>query len=322
MIFNQMSRRSFLGAMGGAVALAAAGPARAFAQADATPVSVGESIEHPTGANEVVIRIAAVGGFVPVDISLSQFPQFSLFGDGVAVTTGPMIDIFPPPALPNVRQVRLSEAGIQQVLGAATEAGLLAGDASYDNTRVTDLPTTTFTVNAAGKTTTVSAYALGFDDDPNWTDAEREAIGKLVEFANKTFDLASWIDPANLLSADEAYPITRLQIVAREVMPTEGTPSPGDEELVQEPIDWPLAVSIADATPATGLIGPEDPTRCGILEGEDAATLLAAAAQANTLTPWVSGDTSYILTFRPLLPDETGCPPQSGVPGATPVAAG
>jgi hypothetical protein len=218
--------------------------------------------------------------------------------------------------------MRLSEAGIQQVLGAATEAGLLAGDASYDNTMVTDLPTTIFTVHAGGKTTTVSAYALGFDADPRWTDAEREAIGKLVDFANKTFDLASWIDPANILSPDEAYPITRLQIVARKVEVINGTPYPGDEELVQEPITWPLAMPIADATPATGLIGPEDPTRCGILEGEDAATLLAAAAQANTLTPWVSGDTSYFLTFRPLLPDETGCPPQSGVPGATPVAAG
>jgi hypothetical protein len=47
--------------------------------------------------------------------------------------------------------------------------------------------------------------------------------------------------------------------------------------------------------------------RCGTVTGEDAASLLGLAEQANQLTPWTSDGTSYALLFRPLLPDESDC---------------
>jgi len=48
-------------------------------------------------------------------------------------------------------------------------------------------------------------------------------------------------------------------------------------------------------------------TRCGVVAGEDLTTLLAAAGDANALTPWTSGGTQYHLILRPLVPDEHGC---------------
>ncbi len=55
-------------------------------------------------------------------------PSFTLYGDGRAIVQGPITMEYPGPALPNLRQVRLTEAGVQAVLAAAQSAGLLDGD--------------------------------------------------------------------------------------------------------------------------------------------------------------------------------------------------
>jgi hypothetical protein len=82
-------------------------------------------------------------------------------------------------------------------------------------------------------------------------------------------------------------------------------PYQGDAELPQDSIGWPLELPLdsfgepIDNAPAA--------TRCGVVTGEDVPTLLAAARNANALTPWTSGGTEYQLIFRPLLPDEISC---------------
>ncbi len=316
---ERFTRRSFLGLVGGTLAVAATAPMLALAQSDATPEASG-AIEHPTGADDLILRLEYVGGFVPAAFTISSLPQFSLYGDGRAIFTGPMIDIFPSPALPNLRQVVLTEAGIQQVLAAARDAGLLDGDKEYTNDMIADAATAVFTVNADGKTTTVSAYALGIADSPRWTEEERAAIAKLQEFATQALDVASWLDPANIASGDEEYPADRLQVLAEPIAPSTATPDTSDPIENQPPMDWPLSTPIAEALPITDLFGPDLNYSCGVITGADAATLLAAAQQANILTPWVSEGNSYILWFRPLLPDETGCPPSRPEGSATPEA--
>jgi hypothetical protein len=187
---------------------------------------------------------------------------------------------------------------------------------------IADASTTVFTVSAGGKTTTVSAYALGLADNPRWTEEERTAIAKLQEFAGQTFDVSFWLDPANIAAPDEAYPIDRLQVLAEPTTLPTGTPEAGaDPAENQPPMDWPLSTPIAEALPITDLFGPDLNFNCGVISGADAATLLTAAQQANVLTPWVSAGNSYILWFRPLLPDETGCPPSGPASGATPEAS-
>jgi hypothetical protein len=44
------------------------------------------------------------------------------------------------------------------------------------------------------------------------------------------------------------------------------------------------------------------------VEGADLDLLLTAAQKANQLSPWTSGDMTYTVILRPLLPDESGCP--------------
>src|SRR4029453_16084728 len=88
-------------------------------------------------------------------------------------------------------------------------------------------------------------------------------------------------------------------------MPVSVLPYQGDPEPPQDPIAWPLATSL-DGIGEKVANAPSE-TRCGVVSGEDLATLLAAAQDANALTPWTSGGTEYHLIFRPLLPDEHTC---------------
>jgi hypothetical protein len=322
MVSQRVSRRTFFRLTGGALAAAAAtsGLTRVQAHICGAPPPE-EAIEHPTGADEVILRVEAGGGLFPQAMALSQIPRFSLLGDGRAISGGPVITIYPAPALPNLRQIRLTETGIQEVLAAAAKAGLLDGDKSYANNTVSDAMTTVFRINANGRTTTVSAYALGWgEDDPKWTAEERAAMAKLQDFLAYLSGVATWTDPARVASGDEPYPIEQLQVVAFQIDRSGATPDPNDPTQNQPPMDWPLSAPLSSFAVASDLLGPATNARCGVVTGDDANTVLQAAGQANELTPWVSEDTSYRVSFRPLLPDESGCSRRGTEPAASPAA--
>lgn len=256
----------------------------------------GEAIAHPTAADELVLRIDVGGGFVPVEYNLAQIPGVSIYGDGRMIVTGPVIEIYPGPALPNLQVVQLTEDALQAILRAAGEAGLMDGDANYDYPCVTDLPSTTFTVVAEGRTSVVSAYALGFDDKTGTCDGvDTRARDDLVGFQSAIGDLASLV-PEGSIGAEEPYVPTEMRVY---VIPYRGEP-----ELPQQPVEWPVAGSLDRFGQPIDAI---DGGRCGVVGGDDLPALLEAAAGANQLTPWTSEGSEHGLIFRPLLPDEHGC---------------
>jgi hypothetical protein len=330
-------------------------------------------IAHPAGAADLVLRVDVGGGFVPAQYHLRQLPSFSLFGDGTVITLGPQIEIYPGPALPNVLARSIDEDGIQAILRAADEAGLLGPDADYDHACVADLPTTTFTVVAGGRTHVVSAYALGFDDgtstdpgappeDPSSEEPvssppdaagggapgstgsagtaqaappsvgssasdlpatasdtpttvpgtseggaapasacdlskeEQAARQALVDFQNRLYDLTSWL-PEGSVGPEGPFTPSALRVYVQDPAPA------GDPALHQEPVAWPLSPPLA----SFGAVDPATGFQCGTVASEDLDLLLRLAQGANELTPWTSEGREYGLTFRPLLPDESGC---------------
>jgi hypothetical protein len=257
-----------------------------------------KGIEHPTGADQLILRVANEGGFVPYEYTLGSTPFWSLFGDGTLIVPGPQIEIYPGPALPNLTATPLSEDGIQAILEAARDAGLMDGDANYGNQCIADAATTVFTTDADGQTSVVSAYALDVGEPAgtcgNGKDADARA--RLAEFQAKLTDLRSWL-PDGSLGTERPYDPTEMRVYV--------LPYQGDAELPQDPIEWPLEPPL-DAFGEPVQNAPAA-TRCGVVTGEDLATLLAAAKDANALTPWTSGGTDYQLIFRPLLPDEHAC---------------
>ena len=255
-------------------------------------------IEHPTGADQPILRVAYEGGFVPYEYTLGSTPFWSLFGDGTLIVPGPQIEIYPGPALPNLTATPVSEEGIQAILEAARDAGLMDGDANYGNQCIADAATTVFTTSAGGTTTVVSAYALDVGETAGTCGNEKDADAraKLAAFQAKLTDLRSWL-PNGSIGTERPYDPTQMRVYV--------LPYQGDAELPQEPIAWPLDPSLD----TFGEAAPDAPAdvRCGVVTGEDLTTLLEAAEGANALTPWTSGRTEYQLIFRPLLPDEHAC---------------
>ena len=259
------------------------------------------SIDHPLGRGDLVIRVELVGGFIGPSALVTRYPIVSIYGDGTAIAEGPVPMIYPGPALPNLQAAHVSEAGLQGLLGLAVADGLLGPDASYNGMGVADAATTAFTVVANGVRHRITAYALSeAANDAGLDAATAAARAGLRAFAAAVTDLRGTLG-SSAVGGDTPYVYTG---VALYVAP--GAPASGDSTLVETPIAWPFAMSLATfGEPAVGSLGA---TRCGVVTGSDLDTLRPLLARANQLTGWTSAGATYTITPRLLLPDETRCP--------------
>jgi hypothetical protein len=253
-------------------------------------------LDHPTGPGELVLRVESCCGFVPAEHALTEIAGFSLFGDGRVVVTGPQIEIYPGPALPNLLVRQIEEGGVQAVLRAARDAGLHGPDREYPVTTVADAATTTFTVAAEGDVHVTSVYALG-EEPEGASEEERRARRALYEFSQQLGGLERWL-PSGSVGGEQPYDFHALRVLVMPRFPE------GDEQLPQAEKAWPGAEPLA--TFGRPLDSQPD-IRCGVVGGEELRALLPLAREANQLTPWVSDGDRYHLVFRPLLPDESGC---------------
>jgi hypothetical protein len=256
-------------------------------------------ISYPTQADQVVLRIEQGGGFVTLQYNLTSIPLFSLFGDGLVVSPGAQIDIYPGPALPALTRERLSADAIQQLLQAAVDAGLNT-DRSYTDlgsVGIADAATTTFTLTIDGTTHTTEVYALNeLGPKPDGMSREEyQARRDLSAFQAKATDL-SWL-PQDAISDQGSYQPSALRLFASDYQ--------ADPNLTEPPIGWPLSTALS--TFGDPVQGGMSGIRCGVVAADAAATLLPLVEQANQLTPWTSEGTRYGILFRPLLPDESGC---------------
>jgi hypothetical protein len=256
--------------------------------------SGGSAIVHPTGSSDLVLRWEYVGGFVAPETLLGRIPAFSLYGDGRILTEGPQIEIYPGPALPNVLVRTVSEDGIQEILTAARDAGLANGDAFYPYPCIADAPDTRFTVVADGRTSVVTATALG-GRAGSCQGTDEDARARLFQLWTKLGDLAAWL-PGGSIGPEEPYVPNAFRIYVRPYVASE--PS-----LRQQPIRWPGSRLSGIGEPVDLVRG----VRCGVVVGSKASRIVAAAAAANQLTPWTSAGQDFGVIFRPLLPDESGC---------------
>lgn len=257
-------------------------------------------ISYPTGANDVVLRLRYVGGFVAPAAHLIDIPAISVYGDGTVVVPGPQIAIYPGPALPNLQRATVTPAGLQILLEAARDAGLLGPDAHYDLGGIMDASSAEFTVNADGRIHTISAYALMEGaNTPQGTDpAVAEARAKLANFQAQLGSLEALL--GSELGSWSSYEAGAVQLLVSAGAPDDG------QGLVQQPLAWPLTTPLA----AFGETLPAlmQGQRCGVVSGSDLDPLMPLLAKANALTPWTDGGASFGIAVRPLLPAEEGCP--------------
>jgi hypothetical protein len=272
---------------------------RAVAMALVASISVAcaSRVSTPPGSGRVtdplLLRIDTHGGLLPAGFALAHIPQFSLYADGLIVMEGAQIAMYPGPAMAPVFSMRVNAEGMRRISEAARRARLDGPNRTYELPIVADAGTTTFTFVEDGTRHVISAYALGMED-PSIPDDERKARAALLDLQTKLGNLSGWL-PEGSLSPEQPFEYQRLAVIVS----TEPV-----EQLEQPELTWPLDRPIAE------LAGPVNApmVSCFAVDGGDVAKLRPLVARANELTPWESGGTRYWLRFRPLLPDESGCP--------------
>lgn len=282
---------------GGATPSATTPPATSNPTPVITPTAAptGDVVVHPTGATDIILRYDVAGGFVPVEFFAAHVPAFTLYGDGTAVFVSQAVDTSMKQAQgagtnQPLRTLKLPESEIQALLlFALRDCGLALAKTEYTNQMVADAPTTTFTVNAEGDSKTVSAYALGFTNEPGPDTAILNALGRLAE---------------RLGNFDQNGSITSEPYVAKAFRATL-TWQQGGVQGVQISA-WPWEdLTVEDFT------FPADPNQLPqgihLITADQVAALNIAGAE-NGLNSgfWTQADDGriYSLSIRPLLPEE------------------
>jgi hypothetical protein len=268
----------------------------------------GSPLAHPTGG-EVVVQVRYEGGFVPPEHVFAAFPTFTLLGDGRVIVAGAQIDSYPGPALPAMLVRTLHGAGLQAVVREAMDSGQLDADAAWRGaaSNVADASDTVFTLNADGRSVTVSVYALGLYQEggpTDWLDdEERAAHQALAGLADRLQYLEGWL--ADSAWADAEWSAYRPETIGLLVRNVDGE-APDDSGIQRQERTWPLAVS-PETFGQPWLL--DEVGRCGTVTGGEAATWYHELSQASQLTRWIHDGHRYAVTPRLLLPGEASpCP--------------
>lgn len=268
-----------------------------------TPDDAGGPGGAGSGEYGLVLQVQHAGGFVPMGYDFRTVPALTVYGDGQAIVPGPVPEIYPGPALPNLQQVPPDAAGeepsarVAALVEAAEDAGLLATPPDYGMPNITDLPTTRVTLTVGDRVYEHAAYALGMegagvgddaDDvgayDDGLTDEQREARGRLSSFVQRAYELVG------VTGGEESYVPQAFAYFAYPAGEWGGDPA-----LEPVVVPWPLEASLAGAS------------SCAVADGEAGAALRAALAAASELTRFEQDGTAYEVFVRPLLPHETTC---------------
>ena len=298
------SRRA---ALAGAAALALT--ARAGLAQTATPVATAlpEPSPPPDPASTLVLRMQYHGGLMPTASTLMQMPIFSLYADGTIYGLGAQVAIYPPPALPPLTRMRISAAGVTELVERARTIGL-GTDHKLIDRQVADAPMTVFTFVDAGiaHTTISNIVGLGISPDPLWSKEDVALLQALNDLAALLGSAGVSLPAAQIVEREKLPDPERLQVIAVPVAPGEEPPL-GVPDVAQPVLAWPLSKPLTalgeDAAPSTLIPG----ARCGEVSGVEGVILVAALRMANQQSPWASDGQIWGLLVRPLLPDETAC---------------
>ena len=250
----------------------------------------GPTVTREFGPRELVLRIDVVPGMLPAATMFTRLPTVSVYGDGRVLTPAPTPAIYPGPALPTLQVQQITTADVRHLVDLASKAGVGSGQ-DLGTPAVADAPTTRFTLRTNTGVAMTTVIALGMVDDRSLSPSQRAGRAALRDLVAAVSDLRT-----TLGSLPAAVPFVPSGVVAV----AQDWTAPRDPSVpAPPPVDWP-----GPALPGT-YVGMG--LKCVTASGSSGAAVMAAAAHANALTPWMFDGDRWTLFLRPLLPDETGC---------------
>jgi hypothetical protein len=257
----------------------------------------------PADPDALVLRVEFTGGFVTPETTAGRLPVASVYGDGRVIVEGPVAAIYPGFAWPNVQVLDIGREGVQDLADRALAAGV-AETADLGMPPLADAASTRFTLVTDDGTHVREVYALSESaglPDSGLTAEQEDSRQELRDLFDAVTDLA-------LSEVGEPVPQPWTpEAVAGVVRPWTVPDDEVAQDLAPAPVAWP-------GPPLPGEpLGSFPDLSCVTATGEQAAAVIAAAQDANVLTPWLSPDgTRWSVLFRPLLPDESGCADLAG----------
>ena len=233
----------------------------------------------------VLLIVKDEGGFVPIEFIVGQGPRLVLLRDGTLIISGPQMEIFPQPLVPNYQSIKLGEEDMLFVLEELDALGFAEIESEVNDeaaNMVADASTTVTTFYNQDGPHTFSVYALGIGGQV--TDGRIPILANLVEY---------------LSQIGFSQPGTPFEWQALEVLA--GVPqAPAEPDFVNvQP--WPLDIGF-DEMADVGF-----GWRCASYTGEEAQTLFGLFESANQVTTWDDGGTEYSIRVRPLFPEQEPC---------------
>ena len=287
-----------------AVVLVAAcgGGAASPTPAPSSPVNPTPVIPVPSPADGSTywLRLTTFQAIPPVNL-FAVPPTATITGDGQHLVQGAVPAIYPGPLVMPLFGRQVSDAGRAQILAWADDLGLLSGKTDF--TGDGSLPggiTGQIELTVDGRLVALRGLPDAASSDPKA--GSPEAFGELWRrIANLPQTLPGERGP------EQPYTPTAYAILV-------GQPPAPQDGMTASLMDWPLE------TPLATFGGPvaNNSARCGLVEGEDAATLTPAFAQANQLTMWTQDpefSVAYGLTVRPIVAGENPCAEIFGLAG-------
>ncbi|HYI22486.1 MAG TPA: hypothetical protein VEX62_07600 [Candidatus Limnocylindrales bacterium] len=245
-----------------------------------TPSASPSRIDHPSGSDEIVLRMSVHESLPYPGTTFQRPPDFTLYGDGHAIYAYPTE--IAGERVTGLRHAQLSDAQMDALLVYARNR-LEPAMAEYDDVAVTDMEQTVFAINAGGIDKNVWAYALSTDDYTGPDPAGRRA---LAELSNKLGSFSSEVNAVGVEDLGEFEPAAyRASMIE---------PWWGEAEPVAE---WPWAGRTIESFDR--------------VENELVAIVTPSEAQVivdigipDTLVTEAPNGMAYVIRLRPLLPDQ------------------
>ena len=249
----------------------------------------------PSDPNTLLLAVRTAGGPQTADAAFSQINGLRLYADGRLLSSSGLQSRYPGPLLDPLSLNQLSTEQVRTLLGEAAGAGLTSGrDQQYLAKNQPTMPSTVIAVWSAAGLTTTSFAGLGVGGlaaNP----AETQARNRAQIFLSTITSLIS----AKGSAPSSLYAPSEVRLLVR---PNRAAAAPGPSGSAS--LAWPLDTPLSDFGTLYPAGGPG--TRCGAVSGTDLTLLWPLLEKANQLTAWTSGDQSYQLVARELLPDEQG----------------
>ncbi len=271
-----------------------AAPTASNPSASANPSLPADTIEHPTGAGDIVLRAATRGGFVRLETVMSRLPEFTLYGDGRALVlpsgdepSGGGGGLNPgaagegPATVPTLRDAHLSEDEVQALLKFALLDGRL-GTARDDYMGGNmDAPSTVFELHADGADRSILVTGLTDEPAPGPDAAALRAFSALVTRLRS-------------IGTDADYASDRVMAVIAETSAVPGAVVQAWPWTDLAPADFPQPPDDAAIPFPSRLLTAAQATATDALTGGEPAIVSVKGPDGRV----------YALMLRPALPEE------------------